>query len=70
MLREAAKGAALNRNTLHQTQENVIIAALRRPTLGSTIKRAGVSERHFPVELRPAFKIAMTKSQEEIRSQL
>jgi hypothetical protein len=54
-------------NTPYQLQENVIIAALRRPTLGSTIKGAGVSERHFPVELRPAFQIAMTKSQEEIR---
>jgi hypothetical protein len=29
------------------------ITALRRPILGSTIKGAGVSERHFPVELRP-----------------
>jgi hypothetical protein len=57
----------LNANNLYQLQENVIIAALRRPTLGSTIKRAGVSERHFPIELRPAFQIAVTKSQEEIR---
>src|SRR6516165_10044037 len=62
-----ARGSDLNANTLYQLQENVIIAALRRPTLGSTIKRAGVSERHFPIELRSAFKIAMTKSQEEIR---
>jgi Protein of unknown function (DUF3631) len=57
----------LNANTLHQLQENVIIAALRRPTLGSTIKGAGVCEQHFPIELRTAFKIAMTKSQQEIR---
>ena len=38
------RGAALNTNTLHQLQEDVIIAALRRPILGSTIKGAGVSE--------------------------
>ena len=57
----------LNANPLYQLQENIIIAALRRPSLGSIIKGAGVSERHFPVELRPAFQIAMTKSQEEIR---
>ena len=52
--------AALNANTLYQLQENVVIAALRRPTLGSTIKGAGVCEQHFPIELRPAFEIAMT----------
>jgi hypothetical protein len=57
----------LNANTLYQLQKNVIIAALRRPTLGSTIKGAGVCEQHFPIELRPAFEIAMTKSQQEIR---
>ena len=57
----------LNANTLYQLQENVIIAALRRPSLSSIIKGAGVSERHFPIELRPAFEIAMTKPQEEIR---
>src|SRR6516165_10254006 len=62
-----ARGSDLNANNLYQLQENVIIAALRRPTLGSSIKRAGVSEKHFPVELRPAFQIAMTKPQEEIR---
>ena len=57
----------LNANTLYQLQENVIIAALRRPSLSSIIKGAGISERHFPIELRPAFQIAMTKSQEEIK---
>ena len=57
----------LNANTLYQLQENVIIAALRRPSLSSIIKGAGISERHFPIELRPAFQIAMTKPQEEIR---
>ena len=57
----------MNVNTLYQLQENVIIAALRRPTLGSTIKGAGVCEQHFPIELRTAFEIAMTKSQQEIR---
>ena len=62
-----ARGSDLNSNTLYQLQENVIIAALRRPSLSSIIKGAGVSERHFPVELRPAFQIAMTKPQEEIR---
>ena len=62
-----ARGSDLNANNLYQLQENVIIAALRRPSLSSIIKGAGVSERHFPIELRPAFKIAMTKSQEEIR---
>jgi hypothetical protein len=46
--------AGLNANTLYQLQENVIIAALRRPTLGSTIKGAGVCEQHFPIELRIA----------------
>src|SRR6516225_3587854 len=62
-----ARGSDLNANNLYQLQENVIIAALRRPTLGSSIKRAGVSEKHFPIELRPAFEIAMTKSQEHIK---
>ena len=57
----------LNANPLYQLQENVIIAALRRPSLSSIIKGAGISERHFPIELRPAFQIAMTKSQEEIK---
>jgi hypothetical protein len=52
----------LNANPLYQLQENIIIAALRRPSLGSTIKGAGVSERHFPVELRPAFQIAPSRN--------
>ena len=61
------RGAALNTNTLHQLQEDVIIAALRRPTLGSTIKGAGVSERHFPIELRPAFEINWLGSNPAVR---
>ena len=58
--------ALLTPEALHTAQENVIIAALRRPSLASIIRGIGVSDRHFPVELRPAFDIAMTKSQEEI----
>jgi Protein of unknown function (DUF3631) len=52
---------------LHTLQENLTIAVLRRPTLGSSVKGTGLSERHFPRDLRPAFQIATTKSQDEIR---
>jgi Protein of unknown function (DUF3631) len=47
--------------------EDITIAMLRRPTLGSSVKRTGIHEGHFPRDLRPAFHIAMTKSQDEIR---
>jgi Protein of unknown function (DUF3631) len=48
-------------------QENLLIAALRRPSLSSTMKLTGINERHFPDHLRPAFNIVLTKSQDEIR---
>jgi hypothetical protein len=48
-------------------QENLAIALLRRPTLGLTTKGAGLNEQHFAHDLRPAFQIAMTKAQGEIR---
>jgi hypothetical protein len=48
-------------------QEDITIAALRRPMLALSIKGTGLNERHFPRDLRPAFRIAMTKSQDEIR---
>jgi hypothetical protein len=47
--------------------EDVTIAVLRRPSLGWTVKGAGLDERHFPRDLRPAFHIAMTMSQDEVR---
>jgi hypothetical protein len=47
--------------------EDITLAVLRRPTLGLVVKGTGLSERHFPPALRVAFKIAMTKSQDEIR---
>ena len=53
--------------TLHTLQENLTIALLRRPSLGRLVKGTGLNERHFPRDLRPAFNIAMTKSQDEIR---
>ena len=52
---------------LRALQEDVTIAVLRRPTLGWTMKGTGLSERYFPRDLRAAFKIAMTLSQDEIR---
>ena len=47
--------------------EDVTIAVLRRPSLSWIVKGTGLNERHFPCDLRPAFNIAMTKSQDEIR---
>jgi hypothetical protein len=47
--------------------ENVTIAVMRRPSLSWTVKGTGLDERHFPPDLRPAFNIAMTMSQVEIR---
>ena len=43
------------------------MALLRRPSLGPAVKGTGLRERHFPRDLRPAFNIAMTMSQDEIR---
>jgi hypothetical protein len=48
-------------------QENLLIAALRRPSISSIMKRTGLNEGHFPGHLRAAFNIAVTKSQDEIR---
>jgi hypothetical protein len=48
-------------------QENVLIAALRRPSISSIMKRTGLNEGHFPSHLRAAFNIAVTKSRDEIR---
>ena len=53
--------------SLHTLQENLTIALLRRPTLGSSVKGTGINEQHFPRDLRPAFGISMTKPQAEIR---
>src|SRR6516225_5939960 len=53
--------------TLRALQEDVTIAVLRRPSLGWTVKGTGLDERHFPPDLGPAFNIALTKSQDEIR---
>ena len=53
--------------TLRALQEDVTIAVLRRPSLGWTVKGTGLDERHFPPDLGPAFHIAMTMSQDEIR---
>ena len=47
--------------------EDVTIAVLRRPSLGRTVKGTGLDERYFPRDLRPAFHVAMTNSQDEIR---
>jgi len=47
--------------------EDVTMALLRRPSLGPAVKGTGLRERHFPRDLRPAFNIAMTMSQDEIR---
>ena len=52
---------------LRLAQENVIIAALRRPSLVLWMKGTGLHERHFPRDLQPAFHVAVTKSQDEIR---
>ena len=54
-------------NALLLVQENLLIATLRRPSTSSTMKRTGLNEAHFPRHLRPAFNIAVTKSQDEIR---
>jgi hypothetical protein len=54
-------------DALRALQENIAIALLRRPSLGRAVKGTGLNERHFPRDLRPAFGIAMTKSQDEIR---
>jgi hypothetical protein len=64
---EFLSGALAVGDALRALQENVTIAVLRRPTLGSVVKGTGLSERHFPPELRVAFKIAITRSQDEIR---
>ena len=61
------KAVVLTGEALRGLQEDITIALLRRPTLGSTIKGAGIQERHFPRDLQPAFHVAMTKSQDEIR---
>jgi hypothetical protein len=53
--------------TLRTLQENLTIALLRRPTLGSSVKGTGINEQHFPRDLRPAFHLAMTMSQDEVR---
>jgi hypothetical protein len=53
--------------TLRTLQENLMIALLRRPSLGRLVRGTGINERHFPRDLRPAFNIAMTKSQYEIQ---
>jgi hypothetical protein len=53
--------------TLRTLQENLTIALSRRPTFGSSVKGTGISEQHFPRDLRPAYGISMTKSQDEIR---
>jgi hypothetical protein len=47
--------------------EDVTIAVLRRPSLSWTVKGTGLDERYFPPNLGPAFNIAMTVSQDEIR---
>jgi hypothetical protein len=47
--------------------EDVTIAVLRRPSLSWTVKGTGLDVRHFPPNLGPAFNIAMTMSQDEIR---
>jgi hypothetical protein len=57
----------LTGEVLRALQENVTIAILRRPSLGLAVKGTGIRERHFPRDLRPAFRIAMTMSQDEIR---
>jgi hypothetical protein len=62
-----ALGVLLTGGALHTAQQNVVIAAMRRPTLGSSMKEAGLNERHFPRDLQAAFNIAMTNSQAEIR---
>ena len=59
---EFLSGALAVGDALRALQENVTIAVLRRPTLGSVVKGTGLSERHFPPELRVAFKIAITKT--------
>ena len=46
-------------------QENLLIAALRRPRMSSIMKRTGLNEGHFPGHLRAAFNSAVTKSQDE-----
>ena len=46
-------------------QENLLIAALRRPRMSSIMKRTGLNEGHFLGHLRAAFNIAVTKSQDE-----
>jgi hypothetical protein len=53
--------------SLRTLQENLTIAVLRRPTLGVSMKASGLDKRHFPSDLQPAFHIATTKSQDEIR---
>jgi hypothetical protein len=53
--------------SLRTLQEDITIAALRRPTLLLSMKASGLDKRHFPRDLQPAFHIATTKSQDEIR---
>jgi hypothetical protein len=62
-----AFGVLLTGEALHTAQQNVVMAAMRRPSLGSSMKEVGLSEQHFPPDLRAAFNIAMTNSQDEIR---
>src|SRR5215472_3622891 len=53
--------------SLRTLQEDLTIAVLRRPTLGLSMKASGLDKWHFPRDLQPAFHIATTKSQDEIR---
>ena len=53
--------------TLCTLQENLTIALLRRPSLRWMVRGTGLNERCFPPDLGPAFNIAMTMSQDEIR---
>jgi hypothetical protein len=59
-------GVLLTGEALHTAQQNVVMAAMRRSSLGTSMKEVGLSERHFPRDLRAAFNIAMTNSQAEI----
>ena len=53
--------------SLRALQEDLTIAVLRRPNLGRAVKLTDMHEGHLPQELRPAFNIAVTKTQDEIR---
>jgi hypothetical protein len=41
-----ALGVLLTREALRTAQQKVVMAAMRRPTLGSSMKEAGLSEYH------------------------